>query len=377
MFQLRPVSKPASFIDSVRSTISQLHRGFLGILKLGGKELPKRRPKAKQRPRQRPKQRPKQTTAKQEQKTDLGKEYHHNKYLRMRLNLKRLRSNLKRKPQQSQDVATKASKLNPSHLASPSPPRSASQQEVLYSIQKAPPPRSLPSPPVIQFTPWTPIFEPPLPQSTPDVLQPFPHNKGSPYIPSGSSILGMATEGTTRQSATVLASTELSQPQDNATAIKLGSFNSPPSINIIDAVISTSSPLIHASDQYLSDSEKPEQLQESYTAPKSVVTSHQQEQEEAAVDAKTHPPFIFSVDSLDLSGPLSQIRKVKGEPLDEGYIAPKRHQELNEGHSKSTEDTQSLQRVELNGLSQITQYIPYNPEYLAHVYGNSVVSISH
>ena len=348
------------------------------MLKLGGEERPKRKPRAKQRPRQRPKQRPKQRPAKQEQKPNLGKESHHDKHLRMRVNLKRLRSNLKRTPLQSQDVATKASKLNPSHLASPPTPESAaSQQEALYSSQKAPPPRSLPSPPVIQFTPWTPIFEPPLPQSTPDVLQPFPHNKGSPYIPSGSSVLGMATEGTTRQSATVLASTELSQPQDNAAAIKLGSFNSPASINIIDAVVSTSSPLIHSSDQYLSYFEKPEQLQESYTAPKSAIPAHQQEQEEATVDAKTYPPFIFSVDSLDLSGPLSQIRKVKGEPLDEGYIAPKRNQELNEGHSKRTEDTQSLQRVELNGLSRITQYIPYDPEYLAHVYGNNVVSISH
>ena len=190
---------------------------------------------------------------------------------------------------------------------------------------------------------------------------------------SSLSVLEIATGVT--QKSTAFASMKLFPTQDNGASVK--SFDSPSSINSIDAVIATSSPVVHPlSDQYLSDSVNPEQLHESYTAPKSVVKSHQQEQDEAAVDAKTYPPFIFSVDSLDLSGPLSQIRNVNGEPLDEGYIAPKRHQELNEGLPKSNDDAQSLQRVKLNGLSHIVQYIPYDPEYLAHVYGNSVVSIS-
>ena len=360
------VSKPASFIESVTSAISQLHHGFLDMLNRGGEEA-KRSPKAKQRP------------VKQEQKVNPGKEYYLNNYLRMRLNLKRLRLNLKRKPQQSQGVATPAAAAdpNPSNLALPAPPSSGSQQEVLHS-SRAPPPRSLPSPPVIQFTPWTPIFAKP-PQSTPadHQVQPFHNadNKGSPSMSSSLSVLEIATGVT--QKSTAFASMKLFPTQDNAASVKSGSFDSPSSINSIDAVIATSSPVVHPlSDQYLSDSVNPEQLHESYTAPKSVVKSHQQEQDEAGVDAKTYPPFIFSVDSLDLSGPLSQIRNVNGEPLDEGYIAPKRHQELNEGLPKSNDDAQSLQRVKLNGLSHIVQYIPYDPEYLAHVYGNSVVSIS-
>ena len=164
---------------------------------------------------------------------------------------------------------------------------------------------------------------------------------------------------------------KISQPEDNVAAVNPGKSGP------FDAVTVTSTPMVDPlSVQYLSDSAKLEQLHESYTAPKSVVPSHQQEQDEAAVDALKYP--LLSGDSLDLSGPLSQIRNVKGEPLDEGYIAPKRHQELmNEGLSKSNDDTQSLQKVELNGLSHIVQYIPYDPDYLAHVYGNNVVSVSH
>jgi hypothetical protein len=112
---------------------------------------------------------------------------------------------------------------------------------------------------------------------------------------------------------------------------------------------------------------KPVQIHENYTNPKSVVPSHHLEKVEAA--RKYPPSASSSQDSLYLSAPLSQIKNVKGEPLDEGYIAPKKHQELI--------STQSLQKFELNGLSHIVQYIPYNPDYLEHIYGNSVVSISH
>ena len=180
------------------------------------------------------------------------------------------------------------------------------------------------------------------------------------------------------QKSTASASMKISQPEDNVAAVnpgKSGPFDLPPSMNSMDAVTATSTPMVDPLGvQYLSDSAKLEQLHESYTAPKSVVPSHQQEQDEAAVDAQKYPSL--SEDSLDLSGPLSQIRNVKGEPLDEGYTAPKRHQGLIQGLPKSNDDTQSLQKVELNGLSHIVQYIPYDPDYLAHVYGNGVVSIS-
>ena len=332
-------------------------------------------PKAKKRPTKE-EQSLKKRPAKQGERTNPGKDYFLNNYLRMRLNLKRLRLNLKRKPQPSQGVATQQSADRPNrpHLASLPPPGPASsQQEVL-----APPPRYLPSPPIIQFTPWTPIFAA-SPQSTPDSdqhhLQPFPnsHNKGTLSMPPSSSVL--ATKET--QKSTASASMKMSQHVDNATEVnpgKSGSFDSPPSMNSIDDVKATSNSLVDPLGvQYLSDSLKPEKLHESYTAPKSVVPSQQQEKGEAAVD----PSLISSVDSLHLTGPLTPISNVEGKPLDEGYIAPKRHQELNEGPLKSNDDTQSLQKLELNGLSHVVQYIPYDPDYLAHVYGNSLASISH
>ena len=206
------------------------------------------------------------------------------------------------------------------------------------------------------------------------------------HAPADSSVLQMAEEEVTEQPMKPRDTDFLVNPRE--------SFDSPAmSINSIDAaIVSPATVVLPDSDQYLSDSVKAEQLQESYIAPGSVGHGDepgavgppppQQEDEptifpEGSSDVRTYPPFIFSVDSLNLSGPLSKMRNMKGEPLDEVYTAPKRYQEVNqvrEDQPGSTDDAQSLQRVELNGLAHIVQYIPYDPEYLAHIYGNSVAT---
>ena len=384
-FNFHPQPSPKSFIDTITSTINQFHRGVLEIFGLGG-ENAERRPKVAERepkPRKRPsKQKPKPNPVKESSKQRLPQPDHLNMYLRLRLNLKRLKSNLKRKPQQG--ISTETHPI-PSHLA-PLPPSSA-QRELLYSRQAA---RSLPSPPVIQFTPWTPILASSPPPRQPTSVQNLHtvHNKTSPsmlHAPADSSVLEMAEQPMEPRDTDFLVN-----PKE--------SFDSPAmSINSIDAAIVSPAPataVFPDSDQYLSDFVKSEQLQESYIAPGAVEHGDeagaveppppQQEDEptifpEGSGDVRTYPPFIFSVDSLNLSGPLSKMRNMKGEPLDEVYTAPKRYQEVKvdqvkEDQPRSTDDAQSLQRVQLNGLAHIVQYIPYDPEYLAHIYGNSVVT---
>ena len=373
LFYFQPQPSPKSFIDTITSTINQFHRGVLEIFGLGG-ENAERRPKVAERdpkPRKRPsKQKPKPNPVKESSKQRLPQPNYLNKYSRLRLNLKRLKSNLKRKPQQGISTETHP---NPSHLA-PLPPSSA-QRELLYSRQAA---RSLPSPPVIQFTPWTPILASSSPPRQPTSVQNLHtvHNKTSPsmlHAPADSSVLEMAEEEVTEQPMKPRDTDFLVNPRE--------SFDSPAlSINSIDAAATV---VLPDSDQYLSDSVKAEQLQESYIAPGAVEPPPPQQEDEPTIfpegssDVRTYPPFIFSVDSLNLSGPLSKMRNMKGEPLDEVYTAPKRYQEVNqvkEDQHRSTDDAQSLQRVKLNGLAHIVQYIPYDPEYLAHIYGNSVVT---
>ena len=373
LFYFQPQPSPKSFIDTITSTINQFHRGVLEIFGLGG-ENAERRPKVAERdpkPRKRPsKQKPKPNPVKESSKQRLPQPNYLNKYSRLRLNLKRLKSNLKRKPQQGISTETHP---NPSHLA-PLPPSSA-QRELLYSRQAA---RSLPSPPVIQFTPWTPILASSSPPRQPTSVQNLHtvHNKTSPsmlHAPADSSVLEMAEEEVTEQPMKPRDTDFLVNPRE--------SFDSPAlSINSIDAAATV---VLPDSDQYLSDFVKAEQLQESYIAPGAVEPPPPQQEDEPTIfpegssDVRTYPPFIFSVDSLNLSGPLSKMRNMKGEPLDEVYTAPKRYQEVNqvkEDQHRSTDDAQSLQRVKLNGLAHIVQYIPYDPEYLAHIYGNSVVT---